>query len=203
MSWVFCFPLEAKTWPSLRNAWITVPMGNCSNTAPKVPPKTMRAAVGCRIWPRLPPSISNPAMMPATASSTPPMLDASMFLPRRTCGSPQGKRSDRLCAGPGRPFRRNVAIAVQVEAGDGDDTLQIGDAGNPARHAGHQAGAVGKDSLDDFGAGFAHDELFAVDQGQHRIRRRLRGLDQVAVDHHRVAVEPGEFDHCIGAPLPN
>ena len=37
------------------------------STAPSVPPKTIRAAVGCSTCPRLPPSISNPATMPAMA----------------------------------------------------------------------------------------------------------------------------------------
>ena len=53
--------------PGCRNAATTVGSGNCSSTAPMVPPKTIRAAVGCRIWPRLPPSISRPATMPAMA----------------------------------------------------------------------------------------------------------------------------------------
>ena len=62
----------------LLNAASTVGSGNCSSTAPMVPPKTIRAAVGCRIWPRLPPSMSRPATMPAMARMTPPMLALSM-----------------------------------------------------------------------------------------------------------------------------
>ena len=52
----------------------TVGRGNCSITAPSVPPKTIIAAVGWRIWPRLPPSINSPATMAAIAMRTPMTL---------------------------------------------------------------------------------------------------------------------------------
>jgi hypothetical protein len=42
-----------------------------------VPPKTIIAAVGCRIWEILPPSSSNPPMIPISPSSTPLTLPLS------------------------------------------------------------------------------------------------------------------------------
>src|SRR6185437_7110404 len=49
----------------------TTSRGNCSMIAPRVPPKTIRAAVGWRIWARLPPSIISPVTMPPMATSNP------------------------------------------------------------------------------------------------------------------------------------
>ena len=41
----------------------------------------------------------------------------------------------------------------------------------------------------------AHNQLFSVDQREHSVRGGLGGLDQIAIQHNRRAVEPGEFDH--------
>src|SRR5579859_389024 len=78
MSFWFSSRGVKKTCASRRTASTTVPSGYCSSTAPSVPPKTIIAAVGCTICPRLPPSSNSPATIPATASRTPPKLALSI-----------------------------------------------------------------------------------------------------------------------------
>ena len=74
-------------------------------------------------------------------------------------------------------------------------TLQIVEMVQTPRHHRQQPRAIHQNPLHDLGDLFAHNQLFSVDQGQHRIRRSLGSLDQVAVDYHRPAVQPGQFDH--------
>src|SRR3954452_12546306 len=62
--------------------------GNWMSTAPTVPPKTIIAAVGCTICPRLPPSSNNPSTMPPMATSNPVnvALSTGLFLLRHQAG---------------------------------------------------------------------------------------------------------------------
>ena len=55
--------------------------------------------------------------------------------------------------------------------------------------------AIVQGALRDFAAGLQNDELLAGDQGEHRVRRGLGVLDEVAVDGERAAVESCQFDH--------
>src|SRR5471032_1422038 len=58
---------------------MTTLRGNWIKMAPRVPPKTIIAAVGCTIWPRLPPSSNSPATMPPIASRIPAIVPLSTF----------------------------------------------------------------------------------------------------------------------------
>src|ERR1039458_6104127 len=196
MSWSFCLRGAAKTCARLRKAATTVVSGNWRSTAPRVPPKTIRAAVGCRIWPRLPPSMSNPAIMPATARKTPPILALSMNCSSR---NQAGRRRLHPSVSEGRIVPRwcrpGVGLARNVQAGDGNNTLQVAQRGQAPGHARQQARPVGQHPLRYLCAILADDQLFSVDQREHGVRGGLGGLDQIAVKYDRGAVEPGKFDH--------
>src|SRR5579875_1545467 len=56
---------------------ITTGSGKATSTAPNVPPRTIIAAVGCRIWPIFPPSSVMPPIIPASATMTPAQLPLS------------------------------------------------------------------------------------------------------------------------------
>ena len=117
-NWSSCLRGAEKMCPRLLKAASTVGSGNCSSTAPMVPPKTIMAAVGCRIWPRFPPSISNPAMMPARARMTPPTLPLSMEqLLYESCAENQVRRADFLC-------HRSASGSRRVGAGAGWEGLE-------------------------------------------------------------------------------
>ncbi len=73
--------------------------------------------------------------------------------------------------------------------------------GQPPGHRGQQARPVGEHPLHHLGAVLAHNQLFSIDEREHGVGRGLGGLDQVAVQHHRSAVEPGKFDHGHETPL--
>src|SRR5579863_9629523 len=180
-----------KTCTRLRNASTTVVSGNCNSTAPIVPPKTISAAVGCRIWPTFPPSIINPAIMPSMAKNAPPTLALSIET---------SSENDRLVLLLGVAFLlrflcQNTGRFCRIQAYQRSRPLQIAKMMQPPRHHSQQPRAIRQDPFHNFRDLLAHNQLLSIDQGQHRIRRCLRGLDQVAVDHHRPAIQPRQFDH--------
>src|SRR5882762_7647614 len=65
---------STNTPPNRLTAAKTTFNGNCSSTAPNVPPKTIIAAVGCTICAILPPSKNNPNKIPPSARNSPPKL---------------------------------------------------------------------------------------------------------------------------------
>src|SRR5579863_2730718 len=196
MSSSLCLRGAAKTCAMRRNAAVTVVSGNWSNTAPIVPPNTMSAAVGCRIWPRLPPSISSPATMPAMARSTPPTLALSMDDPSQIRVTIHAADLSAIAL---RCFhfalREEIVLTVVIEAGERRGPFKTVRGFQPLRHRGQQAGTIVEYPFQYLGAAFAHDHLLAVDQGQHGIGRGLGCLDQIAVQYHGVSVEPGHLDH--------
>ncbi len=117
-----CLRGAANRCPRLRNAATTVVSGNCSITAPSVPPNTMSAAVGCRIWPTLPPSISNPATIPAMARNAPPMLALSM------CSSLEEDSATRCFY-----CRRSPACLIGIGAADCPSTSRLAKAAARSR----------------------------------------------------------------------
>jgi hypothetical protein len=71
-------PLDKKTRINCLSAATKMFSGNCSITAPIVPPSTIIIAVGCVTWAMLPPSIIKPPRIPMIASRMPPTLAMSM-----------------------------------------------------------------------------------------------------------------------------
>src|ERR1700676_107097 len=178
-----------------RNAATTVESGNCSNTAPRVPPNTISAAVGCRSWPMLPPSIRSPAMMPAMARVTPAILDLSIVKILAAL----------LLVGLVLAFFGSddaTGLIGYVETGQRHHSLQIVPGRHSAAHCRQQTRAIVQNALCHFLACVAHNHLFAVDEGKHGVRRSLRGLDEVAVQHNGVSIETRQFDHpCISSRI--
>src|ERR1700733_3734779 len=166
-----------------RAAAKTVASGNWSITAPRVPPKTIMAAVGWSTWLRCPPSRSRPARMPASARKIPPRLPASieLFLGVGGEGGEAGVLFRDGCDGEGR----GPGEGLQISGGFAVDV-----------------GAVGDGAIDDVFAALEDDDFFAIDEGEHGIGRGFGVLDEVAVDDQRIPVEPGEVNHGGAAPWP-
>src|SRR5271157_3479792 len=160
---------STKTLASRRNAELTTGSGNCSITAPRVPPKTIIAAVGCKICEILPPSSNSPAMTPPTPTIKPATLLLSTVGLRcayRRVGEATG--ISELVAAGGR-------TAILGAANDGAAELQ--------------------DTFDHLPSGLAHHQLLAVEQGNDRVWRLLDIFDEVGVERQARVVQAGELDH--------
>ncbi len=105
-----CRVRAKKTWISRRKAAPTTGIGYCSSTAPRVPPKTMMAAVGCSTCASLPPSSSSPATIPPRPISNPAKLLLSTSAPFR--------RGSRRC------FGRRAVVGSQFGA-DQDGATEV------------------------------------------------------------------------------
>src|SRR5271167_5038204 len=158
-----------KTVISRRKAVPTTGNGNCSITAPSVPPKTIMAAVGCRICEILPPSSSRPATTPPTPTASP----AKLLL------STAGLR----CAG------RGIGEAVRI-----GKVLMTG-AGRTLAGAPDDGATKLQHPLDHLTGGFTHHELLAVEQRDDRVRGLLDILNKVGVERQAGIVQANELDH--------
>ena len=96
---------------------------------------------------------------------------------------------------------RGIDECRDVKAGDRDDALQVFSGGKAARGDGEQASAIADDPLGDLFTGFADDDLFSIDKGEHGIGRSFGSLDQVAIENDWNAVESSEVDHGVECPL--
>jgi hypothetical protein len=89
----------------------------------------------------------------------------------------------------GTERRRGSGFPREGHAGERDDALDIDSIGQTASDGGEKTGAIDKDALGNFFAGFAEDQFFAVDKGEHGVGRCLSGFDEVTVDHHGSSIE--------------
>src|SRR5579883_3156979 len=164
---------EEKMCARRRNASSTTDKGNWIRMAPRVPPKTIMAAVGCRIGPKLPPSSSRPARIPPAAMTTPPRVALSTRLPHRLPG--------RLGGGHGGPAER-----LQVDARE-----------DPVQHRSPEI----HDALQDFLGIFPHHDLLSGDQRDDCIRGLFNELNQVRIHRQGLVVEPCQLNHAKAASL--
>src|SRR5208283_697038 len=158
-----------NTLMSRRNAAPTTGSGNWSITAPRVPPKTIIAAVGCRICEILPPSSRSPATTPPTPMANPAKLLLSTV----------GLRS------AWRRIGEAMGVCELVAAGGRSAILCASkDSAAELQHA-----------FDHLPGGLAHHQLLAVEQGDDGVRRLLDIFDEVGVERQARVVQAGELDH--------
>src|SRR5271169_6906560 len=126
--------------------------GNCSITAPRVPPRTMSAAVGWMICMIFPPSRVRPRIIPPAAMNTP----AKLLLSRpRLISRLLFFRATQLR----RTFRSGWIRLRRTEVGG--DTRSDPPVGMNVKLV---------DQLEDIFERFAHNQFFAGEQGDHGVR---------------------------------
>src|SRR5277367_1646570 len=166
-----------KTVAREPNAVSTMDSGNCSITAPRVPPKTMSAAVGWMICMIFPPSRVRPRIIPPAAMSTP----AQLLLSRPRLIS----RLLFFCATRlRRTFQRGWIRFRRAEVG-----------GNTRSDSPLGMNVKFVDQLEDIFERFAHNQFFACEQGDHGVWSIFDELNQIGVHDERPIVEASEMDH--------
>ena len=153
-----------KTFFKLLAAPINADMGEVTMTAPSVPPSTMIAAVTWVTSETLPPSITNPPMMPPNATTSPRMLAKSGRADRRF-GLARGFAS--------QPLDRGSPIAI-LTAG-----LAPGTTRGLSRLIAKQGLPETDDPLNDLLGGLQNHIFLTRGKRDHRIRRHLDVFDQI------------------------
>src|SRR5271166_2727495 len=125
-----------KTVRRRRNAKPTTGIGNCSITAPSVPPNTIIAAVGCRTCEILPPSSNRPATTPPTPTASP----AKLLLSTVRLDCPQGRAGEAMRIGGFVAAEGKRTILDTVD----DGTAEL------------------KDAVDHLPSSFKHHQLLTV-----------------------------------------
>jgi hypothetical protein len=69
-------------------------------------------------------------------------------------------------------------IALKHRGWHGDNALQVVAKGQTPSHGCQQARAIGEHPLGDLLTGLAHNDLFAIDEREHGVRRSFSGFDQ-------------------------
>src|ERR1035438_1609559 len=184
-----------KTAPTPLIARSTIAIGVVTNTAPKVPPRTIMAAVPCvRSW-MLPFSRSSPPIIPASARAIPEMVARS------------GRSPPVLAA------LMAVLWGASVIVGFAAAVVAMGSKGERLAVAGRRSVVVEHappelhDALHHCIGGLANAENLSGGQRDHGVRRDIDVLDQIRVEDHGREVQAGQPDHralpTISAESPN
>src|ERR1035438_324643 len=179
--------VSKKTVNSLPAALRKRPIGVVTITAPRVPPRTMMAAVNCATSLTLPSSSTSPPRIPASARARPPTVARS------------GRRPGLL------PLESGAGAVVSVCAMF--DSISAGKRGRVRRdappfregRAEERAAIDGPPELhhppDYLFGSFQHHQLLPRGQTDHRIGGHLDPFDEIRVEHQRQMIEAREVNH--------
>src|ERR1019366_271178 len=163
-------------------------IGVVTITAPRVPPRTMMAAVSCATSFTLPCSSTRPPRMPTSARARPPSVARS------------GRCPDCFFAffaesGVGAVVSAmSYSISTAVHGFVGGRALP-GQDGRTEQNAAVDGPAELHHPPDYLFGGFQHYQLLPGGQTDHRVGCHLDRFDEVRIEHQRPMVEPREVNH--------
>src|SRR5580658_495381 len=178
--------VSKKTAGNLAAARRSRSIGVVTITAPRVPPRTMMAAVSCATSVTLPFSSTSPPRMPVSARAKPPMVARSR------------RRPDSF-------FAESRAGAVVFAMAYSTSIAVHGIVRRPAQSV-HAGGRIERNTPVDspaefhyppdylFGR-FQHHQLLSAGQTDHRVGSDLDQFDEVGIEHQRQMVEAREMNH--------
>src|ERR1017187_1954026 len=163
-------------------------IGVVTITAPRVPPRTMMAAVSCATSFTLPCSSTRPPRMPASARAKPPNV-------ARSGRCPDGFFASFAESGAGAVVSAmSYSISTAISSLAGRRALPGRD-GRTEQNAAVDGSTELHHPPDYLFGGFQHHQFLPSGQTDHRVGGHLDRLNEVRIEHQRPMVEAREVDH--------